>query len=212
MRSCDLIPSHQREQAFEQDHGARRTAGDDEIDWHDARRPAGDRVTARKDAAVRRTGATRNDPFGRRRRGISAFQRLTHVQRDRPGHQKNVGMPERRRRRRLSNERGSVRAEIGFRSPPWLKAGSQHFGGDFSWVVTVLPLRCIAPAVSVAGLASRRDVVAISLGKFDTLDIVAWTSSQRRQRSDVLEHRLNSAGEQCDTAHVVGDAPTSIQP
>ena len=53
-------------------------------------------VTARKDAAVRRTGATRDDPFGRRRRVIGSLQRLAHVQGDRSSHQKNVGMPRRR--------------------------------------------------------------------------------------------------------------------
>ena len=102
-------------------------------------------------------------------------------------------------RRRLSNERGSVRAEIGFRSPPWLKAVSQHFGGDFSWERPCC-LFGVSHWLSVAGLATRRDGVASSLGKFNMLDIVAWTSSQRKQRSGVLDHRLKSAGEQCDSA------------
>ena len=51
------------------------------------------RVAAGEDAAVGRAGARSDDPFGRGRCVIGAFQRLAHVMRHRARHQEHVGVP-----------------------------------------------------------------------------------------------------------------------
>jgi hypothetical protein len=65
----------------------RRAAGDVEIDRHNGRNPADDRVAAGEEAAITRAVANGDDPFRVGRRVVRARKRLAHVPGDRSGDQ-----------------------------------------------------------------------------------------------------------------------------
>ena len=88
-----LSAAHEGQQPLEQRRGARRAAGNDEIDRNHIRHAPRDGVAAGEDAAVGRAGARGDPPFRRRRGVVGAFQRLTHVPRHRARHQEHVGVP-----------------------------------------------------------------------------------------------------------------------
>ena len=67
-----------------------------QIDGNDIRYPAGAGVAVRIKASIEGAGADGDNPFWRRRRSVSPFQRLAHIRGHGSGNQQHVGMARRR--------------------------------------------------------------------------------------------------------------------